>query len=347
VLLPGLGNPQQAARLAGEMLSLLSDPFMIDGSESNIGVSIGVSIFPTDGTMAPELLKKADMAMYRAKATGRGRIVFFEESMNVAQQERAMLERELRQAIARKQLALHYQPRVALADGKLAGVEALLRWQHPELGWVSPERFIPLAEEIGLIDELGHWVLGQVCVQRVAWEAAGFSIPVVSVNVSGRQFKSGRLVKQVRQTLQATGIAPEALELEVTEGTLFDNVEEVIDQLNQLKQTGVTIALDDFGRGYSSMTYLQRLPVDILKVDQSFIQDLDRDEGANSIVYSIITLAHALRMSVVAEGVETQRQVDLLRAWDCEQVQGYYYSRPVTAAELEELLEPSQPAELN
>jgi diguanylate cyclase (GGDEF)-like protein len=344
VLLPGLSNPQQAARPTGEMLALLAEPFMIDGSKSYIGVSIGVSIFPDDGSLAPELLKKADMAMYRAKKSGRGCIVFFEESMNIAQQKRTVLERELRQAIERKQLSIHYQPRAALADGKMSGAEALLRWQHPELGWVSPEVFIPLAMEVGLMDDMGLWVLQQVCEQLVKWRAAGVAIPVIAVNVSGRQFKSGRLIQQVRKVLQDTGVSPEALEIEVSESTLIDNVEEVLDQLNQLKQTGVTIALDDFGAGYFSLMHLKRLPLDLLKIDPSFIRDLGRDEGSDSIVHSIISLAHALRMVVVAEGVKTEPQANLLRSWGCEQIQGYYFSRPLAATELEEIMGYSRPA---
>jgi diguanylate cyclase (GGDEF)-like protein len=347
VLLPGLDNPQQAARLADEMLKLLVEPFMIKGSESFVGASIGVSLFPVDGTMASELIKKADMAMYRAKATGGGRIVFFEESMNVVQLEHALLEQELRLALARRQFSIHYQPRVRLADGHLSGAEALLRWHHPDLGWVAPERFMLVAVEVGLIDEIGQWVLRQVCEQLAQWRIADIAVVAISVKVSGPQFKSGKLIHQVRHLLDATGAPPQALEIGVAESTLMDDVEEVIDQLNQLKQTGVTIALDGFGTSNSSFTHLQRLPLDILKIDQSFIKDMEHDEGASSIVYSVITLAHALNKAVVAEGVETVRQVNRLRAWECEQIQGYYYSRPVSASELEEIMNSARPVEPN
>lgn len=345
VLLPGLGNTQQAARLAGEMLGLMAEPFLIGGGGNYISASIGVAIFPDDGSLASELLKKADMAMYRAKAMGRGRIIFFEESMNLTQQEQSVLERELRLAIARDQLSLRYQPRVRLVDGKFSGAEALLRWHHPELGWVPPEKFIPLAEEAGLIDELGGWVLRQVCEQLGRWQSAGYRT-TISVNVSGRQLKSGRLVQQVQQALDASQVTPAALELEVTESTLIDNIEQVSEQLGQIKQTGVLIALDDFGTGYSSLSYLQRLPIDILKIDRSFTRELGRDDGAGSIVHSIIALAHALGKTVVAEGVEHEQQVELLRVWQCEQAQGHYYSAPITADELEDLLTPSRPAEI-
>ena len=345
VLLPGLANPKQAARLAAEMQGLLGEPYLIDGNSCHVGACIGVAIFPDDGSLPAELLKKADMAMYRAKATGRGRVIFFEESMNVAQQQQVVMERELRQALARGQLSLQYQPRIRLADGRLGGAEALLRWFHPELGQVGPERFIPLAEEAGLVEEIGAWVLREVCAQAGRWHAVGHRIPV-SVNVSGRQLGSDRLVQQLQQALAANAVPPAALELEITEGTLIGNIEAVSEQLAQIKQTGVRIALDDFGTGYSSLSHLQQLPIDILKIDPSFTQGLGRDDGAGSIVHSIIALAHALGKTVVAEGVENERQAELLRIWQCEQVQGHHYSPPLSAAEFEELLAPSRPAEI-
>ena len=346
LLLPGLGSPQQAMRLATETMSLLKEPFMLDATESYIGVSIGVSVFPEDGSLAPELLKKADMAMYRAKAMGRGRIVFFEESMNVAQQERAVLERELRQAIARGQLVLHYQPRFRLADGRLSGVEALLRWQHPDLGWVPPSRFAALAEELGLTDEIGTWVLQQACEQVVRWRAAGYQMDTITLNVTPRQLKNGRLVEQVRQVLESTGLAARSLELEVAEDTLSERLEDVGEQLLELKRMGVGIALDDFGTGYASLSNLQRLPVDVLQIGPSFIGELGRDTGATSIVYSIITLAHALGKTVLAQGVSVVQQAELLRSWGCEHAQGPYYSQSLTAQELEEIISPSRSAEL-
>ncbi|MDO9166205.1 MAG: EAL domain-containing protein [Rhodoferax sp.] len=344
VLLAGLNNPLQAAALAGQILELLSQPFQINASECFIGASIGVSVFPADGTTADELLKHADIAMYRAKAAGRGRFVFFEESMNVEQHQRAVMERELRLAITRNQLFVHYQPRVDLRDGRLLGAEALLRWNHPELGSVSPATFIPLAEDVGLIDDIGLWVLRHVCKQLAVWQATGYSIGAVSVNVSGRQFKSASLFVQVQQALESSGLAPHALELEVTEGVLIDDVESVIDLLARLKQIGVSVALDDFGTGYSSMAYLSRLPIDVLKIDQSFIRNLAQEEDARSIVLAIIAMAHALHKTVVAEGVETLAQAELLRAWDCDEAQGYYFSRPVAASALEEMMAKAIPA---
>ena len=345
VLLPGLASPQQAARLAGEMQGLLGEPFMIEGDASYVGASIGVAVFPDDGSLAPELLKKADMAMYRAKATGRGRIVFFEEGMNVVQQEQAVLERELREALARGQLSLQYQPRMRLADGRLCSAEALLRWEHPELGTVSPDKFIPLAEEAGLIEELGAWALREACAQLGRWQAAGHRLSV-SVNVSTRQLKTGRVVPLVLQALLDGRAAPTGLELEVTEGTLIDNVQAAGEQLGQLRRSGVRIALDDFGTGYSSLSQLQNLPVDILKIDRSFTRGLGHDDGAGSIVHTIIALAHALGKTVVAEGVEHERQAELLRIWQCEQAQGHLYSEPLTAEDFEAFMTPSRPAEI-
>ena len=338
VLLTGLQGPPQAARLAVKILTVLSQPFQISDSQCFIGASIGVTVFSADGMSGEDLLKQADIAMYRAKAAGRGRFVFYEESMNVEQRERSLMEHELRLAIPRNQLSVHYQPRICLRDGRLLGAEALLRWHHPELGWVGPARFIPLAEDVGLIDKIGPWVLHHVCEQVAAWQAAGLAIGTVAVNVSGRQFKSDDLLAQVEQILESTGLAPHALELEVTEGVLIDDVESVIAVLSRLKQIGVSVALDDFGTGYSSMAYLRRLPIDVLKIDQSFVRDLEHDEGARSIAQAIIVLAHALRKSVVAEGVETLAQATLLRAWGCDEAQGYYFSRPVPAAALEEMM---------
>lgn len=343
VLLTEVSSPKQAAKLAEQVLKKLSQPFEISNNECFVGASIGIALFPADGTLAEELLRHADMAMYRAKAAGRGRFVFFEESMNIDQRDRALMERELRLAIQRDQLSVHYQPRVDLRDGRLLGAEALLRWHHPELGWVPPATFIPLAEDVGLIEEIGPWVLHHVCAQMAEWQAAGHAIGTVAVNVSGRQFKSSDLFAQVGLALKSTGLMPHSLELEVTEGVLIDNVEAVIELLGRIKQTGVSVALDDFGTGYSSMAYLRRLPIDVLKIDQSFVRDLAHESDARSIVQAIVALAHALQKTVIAEGVETLVQADLLRSLGCAEAQGYYFSRPVTAAALEALMGISLP----
>lgn len=338
VLLTDLENPQHAAMIARQILSLLSQPFQISSTECYIGASIGVAMFPADSTDAAELLKHADIAMYRAKDTGRGRFVFFADSMDVEQRERTLMENELRLAIARNQLYVHYQPRIDLRDGHLRGAEALLRWYHPELGQVPPAKFIPLAEEVGLIGEIGPWVLRRACEQFAAWQAAGYAIGTVAVNVSGRQFKTGDLVELVEQTLDSCGLAPHSLELEVTEGILIDDIESVINVLDRLKQIGVSVALDDFGTGYSSMAYLSRLPIDIVKIDQSFVRESAHNEGARSIVQAIIVMAHALDKTLVAEGVETLAQATLLQTWGCEEAQGYYFSHPIDATAFAMLL---------
>ncbi len=338
VLQTGLQSPRHAAKMAEGILQVLAQPFVIAGAEHFIGGSIGMAVYPDDGQTAEELLKRADIAMYRAKNAGRGCLVFFEESMNQELQERTFLEHELRQAIARNQLSVHYQPRIRLRDGKVSGAEALVRWHHPELGWISPARFIPLAEDTGLIDQIDPWVLSHVCTQMAAWKAAGHALGTIAVNVSGRQLRATNLVDQVRDALASSGLAAKSLELEVTESVLINDVEFVIALLNQLREIGVSIALDDFGTDYSSMMYLKRLPISILKIDQSFIKDLSHDEGSRSIAQAIIALAHALHKSVVAEGVETQAQADLLLSWGCEEVQGYYFSRPLPADAFEKVL---------
>lgn len=338
ILLVDIRNPRQAAEVASQVLHSLAQPFHIDGKDCFIGASIGIVIFPTDGSGAEELLKRADIAMYRAKTTRPGSYLFFEENMNAEQHERAFIEQELHLAITRNQLFLHYQPRVALHDGRFLGAEALLRWQHPELGMVAPAIFIPLAEEIGFIDVIGPWVMQHVCQQVAAWQAAGHVTGTVAVNVSGREFKSNDLLAQVRQVLNTHALPANCLELEITEGVLIEDVESVIGVLHQLTQLGVSIALDDFGTGYSSMAYLRRLPIHVLKIDQSFVRDLVHDDSARSIVQAIIALAHALHKTVLAEGVETQQQAELLRAWGCDEAQGYYFSRPVSAAALEVLM---------
>jgi diguanylate cyclase len=338
VLLTGLNGSMDVAKLAGQMLALLSQSFEIAGVECFVGASIGISVYPSDGTTADALLKNADIAMYRAKDNGRNCFIFFEESMNLAQQQRAVIERELRLAMERGQLSVQYQPRITLQGDKLLGAEALLRWQHPELGWVSPAVFIPIAEDIGLIAELGAWVLRHACGQLATWQASGYAIGSISVNVSGRQLKTEDLVAEVRDALSASNLPPEALEFEVTEGVLIDDMASVIALLGSLRRLGVSVALDDFGTGYSSMAYLRRLPIDILKIDQSFIRDMEKDESARNIVRAIIALAKSLGKTVVAEGIETQVERDLLVGMGCDEGQGYFFSRPLDVLAFESLL---------
>ncbi|MGB0127247.1 MAG: EAL domain-containing protein [Rhodocyclaceae bacterium] len=267
--------------------------------------------------------------MYRAKDAGGGKFVFFEEQMNVQAVERQTLEREMRQGLARHEFVLHYQPKVDLRSGEVSGAEALVRWNHPTRGLVPPGVFIGVAEETGLIEEIGNWVIFEACAQHAAWRKAGGCPPRIAVNVSGRQFVRGDLVQVVAEALRVGATPASALEIEVTESLFMDQSGDAIDTLQKLRQMGIKVAIDDFGTGYSSMGYLKRLPVDVLKLDKSFVTDLVVDDDARVIARAIIALAHALRLSVVAEGVETAAHLDLLQSWGCDTIQGYYFSRPL------------------
>lgn len=331
VMLSGVSSARDVAQVAGQILRFVGLPMTIGGKEVSVGASIGIALAPADGDEPSVLLKHADIAMYRAKEGGRGRFVFFEERMNTEVVERANIERELRLAVPRKQLKVVYQPRVSIASGRLRGVEALVRWTHPEFGVVPPMRFIPIAEEIGVIQDIGLWVLQTACRQAVEWRDAGVAIESISVNVSGAQLLANDWVERVGATLEDSGLAPGALELEVTENVLLDNEEAVIGTLKRIKQLGVRLALDDFGTGYSSMGYLRRMPVDVMKIDRTFIADLEHDESSRGIARAMIAMARSLKMSVVAEGIESRGQAEMLREWSCDEAQGFYYSEPVEA----------------
>lgn len=331
VMLSGVQSARDVAQVAGQILRFVGLPMTIGGKEISVGASIGIALAPADGDEPSVLLKHADIAMYRAKEGGRGRFVFFEERMNTEVVERANIERELRLAVPRRQLRVVYQPRVSIATGRLRGVEALVRWTHPEFGAVPPMRFIPIAEEIGVIQDIGLWVLQTACRQAAEWRNAGVAIESISVNVSGAQLLANDWVERVGAALQDSGLPPGALELEVTENVLLDNEEAVIDTLHRIKQLGVRLALDDFGTGYSSMGYLRRMPVDVMKIDRTFIADLEHDESSRGIARAMIAMARSLKMSVVAEGIESRGQADMLREWSCDEAQGFYYSEPVEA----------------
>jgi diguanylate cyclase (GGDEF)-like protein len=344
IILPNVAGPQSVTTVAEHIAESLSDPFVIGQQESYVSASIGVAMCPTDGRDSEELLKKADTAMYRAKDAGRGRFVYFEERMNAEAVERVALERELRQALLRSEFVLHYQPQLDLRTGRISGAEALLRWNHPTRGLVLPGVFIAVAEETGLIDQLGRWVLLQACAQHAAWRSAGLNPPRIAVNVSGRQFRRSDLVQVVEEALRQSGTPASALEIEVTESLFMDESAHAVAVLSQLRQMGAQVAIDDFGTGYSSMSYLKRLPVDVLKVDQSFIADMTDNHDTRAIAKAIINLAHTLNKSVVAEGVETAEQLVLLKRWRCNRVQGYYFSRPLPPERFLELLQERRPA---
>jgi len=331
VMLSGVQSARDVAQVAGQILRFVGLPMTIGGKEISVGASIGIALAPADGDEPSVLLKHADIAMYRAKEGGRGRYVFFEERMNTEVVERANIERELRLAVPRRQLRVVYQPRVSIATGRLRGVEALVRWTHPEFGAVPPTRFIPIAEEIGVIQDIGHWVLQTACRQAVEWRNAGVVIDSISVNVSGAQLLANDWVGKVGAALEESGLPPDALELEVTENVLLNNEDAAIEALHRIKQLGVRLALDDFGTGYSSMGYLRRMPVDVMKIDRTFIADLEHDESSRGIARAMIAMARSLQMSVVAEGIESRGQADMLREWSCDEAQGFYYSEPVEA----------------
>lgn len=340
VLLGNLRKSDDAYVVAQKMLDAFEQPFVVDERKVHVTVSIGVSIYPQDGETADALIGNADVAMYRSKQLGRGTYQFFTQGMSEDIQRRVELETHLRVAIAQDQLHLVYQPKVDLASGRITGCEALLRWNHPELGAISPAHFIPIAEESGLIVPIGDWVLRTACQQNKAWREAGLPPVVVSVNVSTRQFLQQDVVAWVLKTLQETALAPELLELELTESLIAQDTDKVIATINQLKAAGVKHSIDDFGTGYSSLAYLMRFRVDTLKIDQSFIRNMLKNPDSNDavIALAVIALGHSLRMKVIAEGVETAEHCAFLREHGCDEIQGYYFSKPVPPGDFEGML---------
>jgi diguanylate cyclase (GGDEF)-like protein/PAS domain S-box-containing protein len=320
-------QPQLSATLARRVIEAIAAPYEIKGHQVEIGVSIGVATYPEDGETAAALLKNGDTALYRAKNAGRGQFKFFEAAMDVQLSERRKLEQDLRQAFAQRAFTLNFQPLCDCASRELQGFEALLRWTHPTRGAVSPAEFIPIAEECGLIMPLGQWVLETACAEAASWSQPWS----IAVNLSPMQFRDPDLPNVVAGILARVGLAPERLELEVTESVLISNPEEALSTLTQLKAQGIRISLDDFGTGYSSLSYLRRFPFDKLKIDKSFIHDCDTNPDASAIVAAIVTLGHCLHISVTAEGVETESQLDMLMGQHCHQVQGYFlgYPQPV------------------
>jgi len=338
ILLADLRRSTDVYIVAQKILEAFGQPLVLQEREVHLSFSIGVSLFPQDGQTAEALIGNADVAMYRAKDAGRNAYQFFTREMSDETQRRVEIETELRSAVARGQLQLAYQPKVDLATGRIAGCEALLRWVHPSLGPVSPARFIPVAEESGLIVPIGDWVLRSACAQNKAWQDAGLPPVTVAVNLSARQFLQQDVVAWVTEVLRATGLPPGQLELELTESLIAQDVEKVIATVNQLKDAGVRMAIDDFGTGYSSLSYLKRFRFDTLKIDQSFVRNMTSEVDDATIALAVIALAHNMRMTAVAEGVETEAQCRFLRLNRCDAMQGYLFSRPVPAAELESML---------
>ncbi|MDP5238327.1 EAL domain-containing protein [Uliginosibacterium sp. 31-16] len=340
ILLEGLNRLEDAARVAGEVLAALDQPFQLDnGIEVQSSASIGISLFPSHGDSAESLLQQADAAMYRAKAEGRGSFQYYSESMTHAAQDRIRLDARLRRALVRHELRVFYQPLVDIGSNRIVGAEALVRWQDPDEGLIPPGRFIPIAEETGLISEIGAWVLHETCRQGRAWLDAGLPPLVLAVNVSGHQIRHGSFGAQVEAVLHETGYPPTALELELTESILMDESHDAGALLEWLQKRQIRLAIDDFGTGYSSLAYLKRFPLDVLKIDKCFIDDICHDRDDREITLAIIGMAHALGFKVLAEGVESAEQLAFLQAHGCDMYQGYFRSKPVPAEEFVKLLQ--------
>ncbi len=339
VVLNQLDSAESAGIVAKRLLNMLSQPMTIEGHELVVTPSIGIAIAPDHADTVEGLLKAADTAMYHAKTSGKNKFMYYNSSMDAASVERLSLENDLRRAMERKDLVLHYQPQVDSLTGAVVGAEALMRWQHPELGLVPPFKFIPLAEEMGLIGALGEWGLEEACHQMVELQALGLELPKVSVNVSALQFNQA-FIGRVSEVLAKTGLRPMRLQLELTEGIMMDDKEATIRALSQLKELGVRLSIDDFGTGYSSLSYLSRFPLDELKIDRSFVIDFNKSENDASLIVAIIAMARSLRLQLVAEGVETHEQYHFLRNHGANVIQGYLFSRPVPLQELKPLLVP-------
>lgn len=332
VLLPHLHDLAIVGRIAQSIIDAFDEPFEIESFSINATFSIGLSLYPDDSREFDSLLKHADTALYQAKESGRNTYRFFSEKMHLDAQEQLHLQGQLRNAVRNQEFLLHYQPQIDIGSADIVGVEALVRWLHPELGLIPPGKFIPLAERGGLVIPMGEWVLNEACRQAQAWREQGHRM-VMAVNLSALQFKRGNLLETVANALEQSGLPADQLELELTESILLQDVDVVIKTLRSLKEMGVKLSIDDFGTGYSSLSYLKRLAVDKLKIDQSFVRDLAEGSDSEAIVRAIIQLGHTLQLKVIAEGVETAAQLAFLRDYGCDEVQGYYYSRPVVAAE--------------
>ncbi len=339
ILLAEIQCMEDAARVARRILKALSQPVVLAGHEVVVTTSIGIAVFPDDGEEIDGLLMNADTAMYHAKEAGKNTYRFYTQSMNTRALERLDLEGKLRKALSNDELSLHYQPQVDARSGELVGMEALLRWHNPELGFISPADFIPLAEDTGIIVEIGEWVLHSACAQNKAWQDAGLKPLRVGVNLSAVQFRQQELVATLKRILAETGLAPEYLDLELTESVIMQNAEETITALNKLQGMGLQLSVDDFGTGYSSLSYLKRFPLKVLKIDRSFIQDVPDNPDDTAITRAIIAMAHGLNLLVIAEGVETERQLAFLREQGCDEVQGYLFGRPLPVEDFVRLLE--------
>ncbi len=339
VVLEETDDAETVEHVAGNLLSVLGQPLELSGHECHTTASIGIAMYPANGRDAQTLTKNADMAMYLAKEDGKNAFRFFSKAVKAQSIERLALEAALRHALERDQLSLNYQPKVDMASGQITGVEALLRWTHPDLGAVSPMQFIPLAEEIGIIVPIGRWVLRQACAQNMAWQRRGLRPVSMAVNLSPRQFADTHLLQDIDEALGASGMSATLLQLEVTESMVMRHVDRAIKVLDAIQSRGIRLAIDDFGTGYSSMSLMKQFPIDTIKIDRSFVRDLPDDSEDRAIAQAIIRMGKALGMTVVAEGVETVEQLAFLRHHGCDEMQGYLFSKPLPASKMAELLQ--------
>ncbi|MFL6964917.1 EAL domain-containing protein [Pseudomonas alvandae] len=329
VILGDITDPQMTKGVAEKLLAAINSPHPIDGHDLTVTASLGISVYPADGFDAVALIKKAETAMRNVKENGPNDYRFFTEDMNRRARQQQTIESGLRLALQRKEFVLHYQPKLDLASGKVVGVEALVRWNRPDHGLVYPSDFIPVAEDSGLIVPLSQWVLQEACQQACRWQAEGMRPLYLSVNVSAIDFRQRGFVDGIARTLKETGLDPTQLELEITESVLMQNIDATVATLKAIKHLGIRLAIDDFGTGYSSLSYLQKFPVDVLKIDQSFVGDLSIDSNDAKLVSTIISLGKSLNLHIIAEGVETRDQLEFLKIHQCEEVQGYYFSKAV------------------
>ena len=338
VILPDVSDVHHVSAVAQKIIEAVAVPCTLEGQEVFVTTSVGISVFPHGGESVESLTRSADIAMYQAKSQGRNNFQFFRDATRAESTALFALENHLRRALERNELNVHYQPQVDIETGRITGMEALLRWQHPKEGDIPPGKFIPLAEETGLIHAIGEWVLRQACAQNKAWQDAGFAPMRMAVNLSARQLKQKNLAEKVAEILDDTGLDANWLELELTESVVMQNAEEAVGLLNQLKSIGVWLSIDDFGTGYSSLSYLKRFPIDTVKIDKSFIHDVDTNEDDAAISQAIIALANSLRLKVIAEGVETGEQLHFLREHQCCDAQGYFFSRPLPPSAITALM---------
>ncbi|HDZ09978.1 putative bifunctional diguanylate cyclase/phosphodiesterase [Pseudohongiella sp.] len=334
ILLANITSPDDAGLVARKILRALIEPIALSTQEVTVSCSIGITVAPEDSMNASVLMRNADLAMYRAKDQGRNNFQYFTDDMNIESLARMSLENELRIAVSNEDFVVHFQPQIDMVGGRICGYEALVRWRHEQVDVISPDRFIPIAEETGLIIQVGEIVLRQACLQLRAMQTAGITDQTIAVNLSARQFRDRNLVQMVRRVLSETGLAPQWLELEITESMLMDNIDQAISILSELKALGVAIAIDDFGTGYSSLSYLTQLPVDKLKVDRSFVSNLPDSPRHTAITTAIIAMAQRLNLQVVAEGVETEPQASFLTEHQCNILQGFLFCHPVSADDL-------------